>query len=89
VPDHYAYCRRADCPGCLPTDEQLAGEPLIGLWAEMHRRCIAQTPQTKTLAGAYLALLNDGDRYRRYSRDIRTRRTANGELETTAAVSGG
>lgn len=65
MPDgHYAYCKNADCDGCLPSDEELRCWPLIALWGEMAARCIAQTPATKTREGALAALIDDGPTYR-------------------------
>lgn len=70
--EHYAYCKDQDCPGCLPSDEALQdlGFPLP-LWVEMIRRCVAQTPQTKTREGAIAALVADGPKYRAHPRVVR------------------
>lgn len=73
---HYAYCRERDCTGCLPTDAALEQRPIIALWGEMLARCIAQTPATKTAAGALAAITEDGDHYREVSERFRGQRIA-------------
>lgn len=57
---HYAYCKRRECVGCLPTIDELDRMQLLDVWAEMLARCIAQTPDTKTHEGA-MAALRAGD----------------------------
>jgi hypothetical protein len=71
IPEHYAYCKNADCPGCLPSDDDLAAMPVIALWGEMLARCIAQTPETKSHTGALAALIADGPEYREASLRLR------------------
>lgn len=73
---HYAYCRDRDCTGCLPSDAAMDQWSLMALWGEMLARCIAQTPETKTVAGALAALSEDGDRYREMSERFRRERVA-------------
>lgn len=70
--EHYAYCKAAECGGCLPPDAVLPAFPIIELWAEMMKRCIAQTPQTKTVDGAVKAIVDDGAHYREQSLRLRT-----------------
>lgn len=70
-PEHYAYCKRVDCPGCLPSDEDLARYSLLALWGEMLNRCIPQSPRTKTKSGAWGVIFEDGNRYRQLSKEIR------------------
>lgn len=54
---HYAYCKRAACIGCLPTQAELEQNPnILDLWAEMLTWCIPQSPDTKTRDGALAAL---------------------------------
>jgi len=70
--EHYAYCRDAACPGCLPSDEALAERHTLALWGEMLARCIAQTPTTKTHDGALAAIIADEPGYRALSLRLRT-----------------
>lgn len=70
-PEHYAYCKDLECPGCLPSDADLAQMPIQALWGEMLNRCIAQTPRTKDWLGAYAAIVEDGEYYRSMSRKAR------------------
>jgi hypothetical protein len=72
VNEHYAFCKDADCAGCLPSDDELATRPMIALWGEMVQRCIAQTPATKTHTGALAAIVDDGPTYREASLRLRT-----------------
>lgn len=72
-PAHYAFCRDADCAGCLPTDADLDAMPLIALWAEMNQRCIAQTHSTKTRDGALAAIRADAPTYLRLAREQRAK----------------
>lgn len=71
---HYAYCKRRECVGCLPTIAELERMPLLDVFAEMLARCIAQSPDTKTHEGAMAALRANRSEYetvayfaRRYS----------------------
>lgn len=70
--EHYAYCKDAVCPGCLPSDEALSEWDTIALWGEMLARCIAQTPATKTHDGALAAIIAGGPGYRALSLRLRT-----------------
>lgn len=49
---HYAYCKRRECIGCLPTIDEIEQMPILPVWAEMLARCIPQSPDTKTHKGA-------------------------------------
>lgn len=69
--EHYAYCKVADCPGCLPSDAAVNNMGLWELWGEMLNRCIAQTPATKTRAGAIAAIVADGPTYRSHPKVLR------------------
>lgn len=69
--DHYAFCKNRECTGCLLTDEELANFHVLALWGEMNQRCIAQTPHTKSVAGALAAIVEDGPSYRANAKRIR------------------
>lgn len=71
--DHYAYCHSSVCPGCLPSDAELQAAPMIVVWGEMLARCISQTPQTKTHAGALAAVRAEDTKYRTMAREVRAR----------------
>lgn len=64
---HYIYCTDPECEGCLPSVADLHAMGRLDLWAEMMRRCIAQTPSTKTRRGALMALLANDPEYRWWS----------------------
>lgn len=70
--EHYAHCRTAACDGCLPSDDDLATWDLRPLWGEMLARGIAQTTYTKTVSGAFRALVEDGDEYRSHNGVVRS-----------------
>lgn len=53
---HYAYCKRRECIGCLPTIDEIEAMPTIAVWGEMLTRCIEQSPATKTHEGAVAAV---------------------------------
>lgn len=53
---HYAYCKRRECVGCLPTMAEIEQMPIIAVWGEMLTRCIEQSPATKTHGGAVAAV---------------------------------
>lgn len=69
--EHYAFCKDLKCKGCLPTHDALVRMNILDLWEEMLYRCIAQTPMTKTAAGAHQAILDNEEEYIEASRRIR------------------
>lgn len=61
---HYAYCKRRECVGCLPTVAEIDQWPnLLAVFAEMLARCIPQSPERKTHEGAVAAIRENAAEY--------------------------
>lgn len=69
--DHYCYCTDDACLGCLPTLDDVRAMHILDRWAEMFKRCISQTPETKTLDGALAAIELDEPWYLDVSRRLK------------------
>lgn len=69
--DHYLECVDLDCPGCLPTDEQVTA--MVG--GEANRECLRRhvTP-VPGVSGRRDAVLADADEYRARSAAARAAR---------------